>query len=619
MQIEKKVEGNKVTVSVTGMINTETANLFNDELLSLDYSDLDLTIDFANTDYITSAGLRVLLIARKKLTEDRMRIINANSLILEVFNTVNFHSIINVISTPVSEEDYRLSIASLLAKRLETGNGRIAYIYKDREYTWQDIEVGSHILADKFAKAGVKKGSHVGICALNSINWLLAFFAIQKLGAIAVLINPALKPNEVNNIAGHSDTTHLCYGEIPGKTTFELYQQACLDGQNVQHMFDISDNIDFAECYNEYLDIKDKYRTTYFADDASVIIFSSGSTGMPKAILSSSYNLLSSVEPLNNGMKMASDDVNLAFLPMFHVFGLATNISAQLLVGYHSVIPDNKTPAGIIELIEKYKCTVFNSVPTMMLAMVQDKSFSPEKLSSLRLSVLGGSATTEEQMNMLRKLMPNNHFGNIYGMSECAAISLTRYEDTIEHITRTIGVPVPDMELVIRDLKSGEVLPTSEKGEICVRSNTMATCYYNLPIENQPLDEEGWLATGDIGMLDEDGYLYIMGRTKEIIISGGENISPGEIAEAIAALPEIADVKVVGVPHEVRGEVVAAAVILKDGSSWNEEAVREKLAGSLAKYKLPTYYAVFESFPLLGSGKVDGLAVKKQIIEKLGL
>lgn len=618
LQIIKKTDGNRVTLAVRGTINTDTSAELGRELLALDYGDLDLTVDFAGTDYITSAGLRVLLVARKKLSEDRMRILHANAAIEEVFRTTGFDAFIRLEKESVSEESYRLSLAALLQKRVEDDPDGTAYIYKDRKYTWRDMDEISHVLADELAGDGVKKGTHVGICAPNTINWVFALFAVQKLGGVAVLINPALRPGEVCTMTEIGEVTHLCYGEIPGVTSYDACRDACLAGGFTRCMYDIGDAADLTARAGEYGAIREKYREMYHADDACAIIFSSGSTGKPKAILSSAYNLTASLEPLIHEMHFVREDVNLAFLPMFHIFGFATGISLGLLTGYYSVIPEGKAPDTMIRLIDEYHCTVFNTVPTMMLAMTQAKSFSPEKLKTLRLSILGGSATTEEQMKMLRALLPGNHFGNIYGMSENAAVSLTGYEDSVEHLTRTVGRPVSGMELVIRDPATGKTVPPGEQGEICIRSDTMVVCYYKLPIEKQPVDDEGWLATGDLGYIDADGYLRLSGRIKDLIICGGENISPGEIAEVLAAMPEIADVKVLGIPNEVYGEVVAAAVLLRGGAAWDEAKVRAEAAKHLAKYKLPQFYAVLDSFPLLGSGKVDAIALKKQVAELAG-
>ncbi len=627
MEIIKSIdknEKNRVTLSVIGTVDTETASELNAELMALDYDGLDLTLDFGKTRYITSAGLRALLVARKKLSNDTMRVIRVNEAVAEVFSMTGFDSLIRIETEKETEdrigaEQYRLGFSALLRERLKTDRKKTAFIYCGRSYTWEDVDKTSQLMADDLARLGVRKGSHVGICSPNSFYWAAAFFAIQKLGGIAVLINPALRPGEVMGVAGIGDASVVCYGEIAGVTSFEAYAASCLtDGSCIKHMYDISDRIDFAGRYAEYDAIRDKYTESFPADDASVIIFSSGSTGFPKAILSSSYSVMINIEPLIKEMRVTESDVNLAFLPMFHIFGFSTGVSAGLLTGYVSVIPENKSPDTMIRLIEQYRCTMFNTVPTMMLAIIKSPAFASEKLSSLRISILGGSATTESQMRMLRQLLPNVHFGNIYGMSENAAISLTLYEDTVEHMTQTVGKPVSGLELCIRDTVTGKALPNGSEGEICIRSKAMVICYYRLDIDKQPVDDDGWLATGDLGVIDGDGYLRIVGRKKDLIICGGENISPGEIAEAAARLPGVADVKVLGVPDEIYGEVVAAAVILKDGATWDEGAARAELSKHLAKYKLPVYYVIVDRFPLLGSGKVDAITLKKQIAASVG-
>lgn len=618
MKITKTTEGRHTTLSVAGTINTDTALALSEALLALDYRDLDLTVDFRQTEYITSAGLRALLVARKKLSDDTMRIVNANASIREVFSVTGFDSFIRLEAEAKESEQYRLSFANLLRERLKTDRGKTAYIYCGRSYTWDDIDRASQILADDLAKLGAKKGSHVGICAQNSVNWVICFYATQKLGAIAVLVNPGLRPGEVIKMAEIGDITLLCYSEIPGVTTFEEYRSACAESRCIRCVYDISSRIDFTERFDEYAALADRYSESFPADDAGVIIFSSGSTGLPKAILSSSFSIMTSIEPLIRKMRISEDDVNLAFLPLFHIFGFATGISIGILTGYTSIIPENKAPDTMISLVERCRCTIFNTVPTMMLAILRAENFAPEKLSSLRLSILGGSATTETQMRMLQELLPNIHFGNIYGMSENAAVSLTDYEDSIAHITRTVGKPVQGLELQIRDTKTGEALGVGREGEICIRSQAMVICYYRLAIEKQPVDDEGWLATGDLGVLDEDGYLRIVGRKKDLIISGGENISPGEIAEAIMKLPQVADVKVLGVPDEIMGEVVAAAVILKEGAAWDDGEARKALSAQLARYKIPSHFVIVETFPMLGSGKVDAITLKKSVVEMLG-
>lgn len=612
IRLETTKNGNQVTVSVRGVIDTDTSGAFNDALLALDYSDLDLTLDFADTEYITSAGLRVLLVARKKLSDETMRIINVNDSIADVFNMTGFCDLLRF---STKTDDCRLSFKALLKKKVNDG---LAFHYLGRDYTWQDVDRVSQIIAEDLSNMGVKKGSHVGICAMNTINWIFTFFAVQKLGAIAILVNFGLKPQEIALLSEIGDITHLCYGAIPNVTDYDTYSAALIGNSKITQMYNIGVEVDFTARLSEYDAICDKFPEMYHPDDASVVIFTSGSTGKPKAVLSSSYNLLYCMASIAQEFHVTQNDRNCAFLPLFHVFGFATCISLGLLYGCVSYLPMSVRPEALISLISEKKCTIFNTVPTMMLAMVQHPSFTPEKLSSLRLSALGGAATSQSQMEMLQKLLPNNHFCNIYGMSENAAISLSHYEDTIEHITQTVGKPVAGLEIEIRDPATGKPVPNGQPGEVCIRSQTMIVCYYRLAIEKQPLDDAGWLATGDLGVILPDGYLKLVGRAKDLIIRGGENISPGEVADAVAQLPGVADVKVLGVPHEVLGEEVAAAIVLKDKESFDQEAAVKTLSEKLAKYKVPAYFVILDRFPLLGSGKVDAVTLKKDILTRLG-
>lgn len=616
MELNIIKNGNFVTIEVFGTVDTETAPRFSDALQALDYAGLDLTLDFQNTEYVTSACLRALLVARKKLTNDTMRIINVNPSIAEVLEMTGFSDMLNFSLKDENADFCRMSFKALLKKRVGDG---VAFEFLDRAYTWADVDRASQIIANDLSKNGVKKGSHVGICSPNSINWIFTFFAIQKLGAIAVLVNYGLKPNEIASLAEIGDITHLCYGAIPGLTDYNVFSGALLGGKSViKYMFNIGTEVDFTKRFDEYDAVSGEFSEMYHADDASVVIFTSGSTGKPKAVLSSSYNLLSSIKSIAKNCRISSEDKNCAFLPLFHVFGFASCISLGLMYGCVSYIPAGVKPDYLIRLISEKECTIFNTVPTMMLAMVQHPSFTPDALATLRVSALGGSATSEAQMSMLRKLLPNNHFCNIYGMSENAVISMTRYEDTIEHQTQTVGVPVDGLEIEIRNPATGEKVADGESGEVCIRSQTMIVCYYRLAIEKQPLDDEGWLATGDLGVLLPDGYLKLVGRAKDLIIRGGENISPGEVANAVAQLDGVADVKVLGVPHEVLGEEVAAVIVLKDGAEFDEASAKVKLSESLAKYKIPAYFVTVDRFPLLGSGKVDAITLKKEILAKLG-
>lgn len=515
----------------------------------------------------------------------------------------------------INTGDYNLSFNSLLKKRIVESNNKTAFIYKGKEYSWNDIEIGSTIISKDLANLGVKKGTHVGICGVNSINWIFTFFAISKLGAIAVLINPGLRPQEVLDICKIGGVTVLCYSEIDKVTTFDMYKNICLDNIQILSMYNFSDYIDFKSRYNECLSTIETYNDPLQSDDACLIIYTSGSTGKPKAVLASAYSIMYSIKPIIENINYSIDDVNLAFLPFFHIFGFVSSIVISLIKGYCSIIPSSRSVSELITVIDEYKVTIFNTVPTMMLAIINSKDFEPLKLASLRSTILGGSTTTKEQMIMLKKLLPNNHFGNIYGMSENASISVTDYDDSIEHITETVGKPLDGNIVVIKD-NNGKKLCDGNQGEICVKSGGMLVWYYKLPLNMQPIDSEGFLRTGDLGYIDKDGYIRLTGRIKDLIISGGENISPNEVAEAIQSLNHFIDVKVVGIPDSIKGEVVAAALIIKPDYIFNEKELTKELSNILARYKLPVYYKVFNSFPLLGTGKIDKVSIVNQMVKE---
>lgn len=615
MNINIKECNDCIEVDVVGTIDSNTVSEFSKKMDQIDIANNNIVLDFNNTTYITSAGLRALLVLVKRVKNKTFKIINVNSSIESIFEMTGFDKMLNY--SVKNESESNEGFITLLNDRLKHNKDMIACIYMGKEYTWNDIDIASHIVADDLYKMGVKKGSHVGICAYNSYNWVITFLAVQKLGGIGVLINSNLKPIEVKDICEIGGADYLCFGSV---ITDEKYQEYISDFNKVTggsiKTYNIASYINVLDREEEYNNIKDNYREIYNCDDPSVVIFTSGSSGKPKAVLASAYNLTIPVNHFCKVFNINDGERSCAFLPFFHIFGLCSQVILSMKKNMPLYIPENNKPATIVNIIDKYKCTIFNTVPTMMLAIVMDKDFDPNRLSTLKLSVLGGSSTTEEQMKLLQKLLPNNHFANIYGMSENAIISLTKYVDTIEHMTQTVGVTPDYLDIEIREIGSNKVLGRNETGEICIRSKTMIVCYYNLNVSQQPIGEDGFLRTGDLGYIDDDGYVILNGRVKELIIRGGENISPNEVCNVIAKLDAIADAKVIGVPHKLLGEEVAAAVVLKDNKTLPPN-VREELAKSMANYKIPAYFVVFDRLPLLGSGKIDGITLKKMTVEKI--
>lgn len=618
LTVKKEKTNNETLVSIEGTIDTTNYQLLENELKNLDYNNINLVLDFSKVKYITSAGLRVLLVIRKKITDGKMKIIHANKDVSDVFEVSGFSSFIDIEKNDESDEMMEdPSFKQILEYRVKTSPKKELIYWKNKAYTWEDIDNCSQIIANDFFNLGVRKGSHVAIMSRNSINWVFAFFAVQKLGAIAVMLNFSLKPDEVALLSQIGDITHLCIGDISLGTDKECFaNEVKTNGSLIMHTYDIGSSIDFTSRYNELPALKDRFTEQFYADDASVMIFTSGTTGKPKAVLSSAHDRVTNCKIHAREMHADENDKICLFLPLCHVFGFGTGLLVAMYLNLPLYMVDSTKDKDLIETIYQNKCTLFNSVPTKIISMAHCEDFSSEKLSTLRCSMLGGAAITAAQLTELREKLPNIHFMPIYGMSEVSPISVGKYEDTPEHITSTVGVPVKEVQVEIRKPGTDEVCPAGVQGEIVVRSDTSLLCYYKLDLEKQAINSDGWIETGDLGILDEDGYLKITGRIKDLIIRGGENIAPKEIEEVIAELDGIADVKVIGVPDELFGEEIVAAIIMKQGKTFDKDVVDQHLLKKLAKFKLPKHYAIYNAFPLLMSGKPDVLGLKKELADR---
>ncbi|MCR5346880.1 MAG: fatty acid--CoA ligase family protein [Fretibacterium sp.] len=357
--------------------------------------------------------------------------------------------------------------------------------------------------------------------------------------------------------------------------------------------------------------------TIIMSDDVCVMIFTSGSTGTPKGVLLSAFNLFNSSNYCVENIHMTEDDKMCTILPLFHIFGLTAALLASIISGASLVLPRSVKPDELMSVISSEKCTILHSVPTVLLRLVNAPGFSTELVSSLRASYLSGAPVSESQLQMLMGKFPNNHFLRRYGLSEMTPVSATDFDDDIDHTLKTVGKPLDGTDVRIKDMEKGQFCPTGVQGEIIVQGRNMMCSYYKLPVEKQPFDKEGFLHTGDLGFLDEDGYLHFTGRAKELIIRGGENIMPNEVASAISAHENVVDAKVIGVPDETYGEAVSAAVVLKTGASFDENEMRDFLMSKLAKYKIPTYFFVYDRLPALANGKIDAVSLKKEIIDRI--
>ena len=620
----KKIGANQLKIYVAGKINIVTAKTFRDEVNRFSAGFGNVVFDFGGVIYVSSAGLREILICRKKFVT--MRIENLKREIYSIFEITGFTRFIDIvradavakhseplgeIGTPENSTDIRVPFKRFLRDKATYSADEIAFVSDGEKFAWRTISRCATIIASDLSDMGVKQGDKVAICGANSINWVLTFYAIQKLGAIAVLVNFNLCAKEISALIDYADVTHFCYGEM--HASIADVQKLC--GDKVQFC-SIQRDKDFRTRLNEYKRVSHKIYQTVYADDPAVMIFTSGTIGKLKGVLLSSYNILNAALVNSRDQTLTCDDKTCMILPFFHIFGLVAGIFANALAGSTIYLPKDIRTNTILDLVSRERCTIFHSVPTMLLALINNKIFTAEKVSSLRCTIISGATATVAQLEKFRRVMPNNHFLSSYGLSEMAPVSITDYNDSVENILHTVGKPVENVEIKIVDRETGIDCPVGEVGEILVRGFNLMTAYYKLDADEQPIDADGFLHTGDLGSLDANGYLHLTGRIKELIIRGGENVYPAEIERALTEFDFVTDAKVVGMPDDFFGEVVCACIKLKAGVQFDENFLRESLALHLAKYKIPAYFMVCESFPLLGSGKVNGAALKQLATEK---
>ena len=611
-------------ITIEGRIDPHTCAILHEKTQALDYDAIqELLFDFRDVVYISAAGLRELLVIRKRMGPAKvMKIIHASDAICQTVRSAGLDHLLDMTRLPQTEQPRHRyqSFPELLREKMDRCPNA-TFVVSDRRYTWRDIEQTSQIIAKDLQKLGVCKGSHVALCGANSANWIMTFFAIQKLGALAQLINFDLKAKEIVQLSQIGDITHFCMGDMPAVSQRETFADELTGPDSrIRWVYDMSSEVDFSKRYGEYEGLVGQFQEKVEADDASVVIFSSGTTGKPKGVLLSAYNVLNAAAATAENTRLTARDRNCQILPLFHIFGFTGCLFACAIAGAELHIPQNMRTETILSLIQREQCTVLHSVPTMMLALVHSKEFTSEKVASVRCSLLGGAAATEAQIIMLREHFPNNHFMVAYGLTELAIATESDYEDTLEHVTKTIGKPLKNIAVSVRDMATGRECKRdgSETGEILLRGYNMMVCYYKLELDRQDFNDEGWLRTGDLGYIDEEGYVHLAGRKKEIIIRGGENIIPNEIASAISEHQAIADVKVLGLPDPFYGEIVAAALLLKDGANFQEEDMRAFLQARIANYKIPAHFVVYDAFPSFSTGKINMLELKQDMIQRTG-
>ncbi|MEG1529354.1 MAG: AMP-binding protein [Clostridia bacterium] len=523
-------------------------------------------------------------------------------------------------------------------------NMAVKYTNRDYSRTWKEFDEETDNIAKAFMALGVKKGDKIAIWATNIPEWLLTLFGAAKCGAILVTININYKVFELEYLLAQSDTKFLImmggfkdsnYVDIVNTllpslaaskgglvTTSKLpFLERIIfagagtpDGMlNFKELFEYSKNTsdhDFEE------------RTASLSpQDVINMQYTSGTTGFPKGVMLTHYNIVNNGKTIGDGMAFTKDDKLCICVPLFHCFGLVLAVMSCITHGTTMVPVDYYSPVPVMNAISTEKCTAIHGVPTMFIAMLEHAEFSKFDFSSLRTGIMAGSPCPIEVMKKVIDKMNMKDIVIVFGQTEASpGCTMTTTSDSIEKRVATVGRAFPGVECKIVDQDSYKELPDGETGEFIARGYNIMKGYYKMPEATAlAVDKDGWLHTGDLCIRDKDGYYKVVGRIKDMIIRGGENIYPKEIEEFLYTCDKISDVQVIGVPSKSLGEEVMAFIILKKGETMTEQDVKDLIKSHMARHKVPSYIRFVESFPVTASGKIQKFKLREQAIEILKL
>lgn len=517
--------------------------------------------------------------------------------------------------------------------------------YTDRNYfrTWKELNDEADLIARGMMSLGVKKGDHVAIWATNTPEWILTLFAAAKIGAVLVTVNTNFKIFELEYLLRQSDTKLLVMiggfknndyvatvnellpelkttsGEIESEHLPFLKRVVFAGKETPEGMLNFEDlkilGGDFP------VEIYEENKKTLNTHDVVNMQYTSGTTGFPKGVMLTHYNILNNGKTIGDGMKFTKNDKLCITVPFFHCFGLVLAMMACITHGTTMVPVERYSPVPVMNAISVEKCTAVHGVPTMFIAMLEHAQFNNFDFSSLRTGIMAGSPCPIEVMKKVIDKMNMREIVIVFGQTEASpGCTMTTTSDSIDKRVNTVGRAFPGVECKIIDPESGEELPINTPGEFCARGYNIMKGYYKMPEATaQAIDKDGWLHTGDLCTVDEDGYYKVVGRIKDMIIRGGENIYPKEIEECLYTCDKVSDVQVIGVPSEAYGEEVMACVILKDGEEMTEEEVKEFVGARMAKHKVPRYVRFVDSFPTNAAGKIQKFKMREEAIEILKL
>lgn len=544
------------------------------------------------------------------------------------------------------EELINVTVGQVLEGVVERFPNEQAIKYIDRDYcrSWKEFDDEVNRVARGFLAIGVKKGDHVAIWATNVPEWLLTLFATAKIGAVLVTVNTNYKVFELEYLLRQSDAKVLVmtrgtkYGDYveivnelcptlkdqkPNELTFPMLpflKSVIVTGEEAP-----SGMMAFSELFERAEEVSDQtlneIKNSLDPQEVINMQYTSGTTGFPKGVMLTHYNIVNNGKSIGDCMRFSHVDKLCIPVPFFHCFGLVLAIMACITHATSMVPLEHYRPIDFLRALQEEECTAIHGVPTMYIAALEHKDFKKFKFPKLRTGIMAGSPCPIKVMQQVVDEMGMKEITISFGQTEASPVcTMTTTEDSIDRRVKTVGKAMPHIECKIVDVETGETLGPNMQGEFCARGYNIMKGYYKMEeATKQAIDQDGWLHSGDLCEVDEEGYYRVTGRIKDMIIRGGENIYPKEIEEFLYTCDKVKDVQVIGVPSEQYGEEVMACVILKEGAEMTEDEVKALVGASMARHKVPQYVWFMDSFPMTASGKIQKFKMREAAVERLNL
>ena len=540
-----------------------------------------------------------------------------------------------------------MTVPALLDRALLRHGGRDAVIFapSGERLSWHDLRRRSDDVAAGFLALGVQRGDRVGIWAPNCVEWLLVQFGAARIGAILVNINPAYRAAELEHALNKSQCRVLIVARgvkssdyvtilqslapeltvaVPSRalhlSRFPHLERIVLIGGEPRDRGLLTFKEMAALAGPAHRRRLPELSAALDPDDAINIQFTSGTTGAPKGATLSHYNVVNNARYTAKAMQLTADDRLCIPVPLYHCFGMVMGVLACTAVGASMVFPGETFDAeDTLRALDRYRCTALHGVPTMFVAQLEHPAFATYDLSALRTGIMAGAPCPVEVMRRVISQMHMREVTIAYGMTETSPVSFqSAIDDPLERRVSTVGRVQPHLEVKLVDAQ-GRTVPVGKSGELCTRGYSVMLGYWEDEEDTRAsIDAAGWMHSGDLATIDADGYCNIVGRVKDMLICGGENVFPREIEEYLYRHPKIQEAQVFGVPDAKYGEEVCAWIVLKVGTTASEEEIREFCRGQIAHYKIPRYVRLVAELPKTVTGKAQKFVMREAMMRELG-